>query len=196
MHKYLGLLLAVTLVGCGTRLVPPTAEEAMIIFIVPSMTSDSGQYQPTYGDAPTVSLHDVTGWERKIVAVLTIGNKVGYRVTPGKHEFMLANRYSTDFMEANVVGGKTYYAIVQRQGGVNYQQHYGFRPVRAADFENGSFGRWESNTRFVNRPGKWKMWDINNEKSLENRAREFRPAWDRRASDERALRTLEAADGR
>ena len=195
MHKHLLALLALTMLGCAAAPVP-TADESVIVFVVPSMTSETGQYQPTYGDAPTVSLHDVSRTERKIVGVLTIGNKVAYRVPAGKHEFMLANRYSTDFMEANVGGGKTYYVVLLRQSDMNYSQRYEFRPVRPADFDSGSLRRWESNTSFVKRPAKWRAWSENNQESLDKRQRELRPAWDRQGPDERRLRTLQVTDGR
>jgi hypothetical protein len=195
MRRYLTALLAVALFGCASQ-PQPTPGDSVIVFIVPSMTSESGQYQPTYGDAPTLSLHDVTGGARKIVAVLTVGNKVGYRVPPGKYEFMVANRYSTDFMEASVAGGKTYYAILQLQGDGSYSQRYGFRPVRAGDFDSGAFRRWDSNTHFVKRPAKWRAWEIDNEESLDKRLREHRPAWDKQSPAERRLRTIQVSDGR
>jgi predicted small lipoprotein YifL len=197
MRICLGLLLAITLAGCGGRgPLPPTAEESLIVFVVPSMTSQSGQYQPTYGDAPTLSLHDVTRAERKIVGVLSVGHKVAYRVPAGKHEFMLANRYSTDFLEANVAGGKTYYVLLQLLTDGGYSQRYRFRPVRPADFDNGSFGRWESNTSFIRRPAKWRAWSENNQETVDKRQREFRPAWDQLGPEDRGPKTLRVTDGR
>ena len=194
MRKSVGVLLAAMLVGCATP--KPTANDAVIYFILPGMTSDTGAYQPTYGGAPSVSLHDVGSRERKMVGILGPGQKLAYRVLPGRHEFMLASRMSTDFMEANVAGGKTYYVVLQQQQGLTYDQRYGFRPVRPEDFENGLFRRWDTNLSFVERPEAWQRWSEGNSQSIDSRLREHRPAWDKQGADERRLRTLRVADGR
>ena len=196
MPKLLLILLTAMLLGCVGAPVPPTTDESLIVFVVPSMTSNTGQYQPTYGAAPTVSLHDVSGERRVIVGVLGIGKKIGYRVRPGRHEFMLASRFSTDFLEANVAPGKTYYVVLQLQAETSYHQQYGFRPVRPEDFENGRFNRWDSNTSFVRQTGKMRLWNEDNAEALEKRLQENRPAWDKQDSSERRLRTLQVSDGR
>jgi hypothetical protein len=194
MRKLLGLLLAVMLVGCATP--KPTANDAVIYFILPGMTSTSGAYQPTYGATPSVSLHDVSAPERKIVGILGIGQKLAYRVPPGKHEFMLLNRGSADFMEANVSAGKTYYVVVQLLAQSGYDQRYGFRPVRPVDFENGLFARWETNLSYVERPEAWQQWSQANSRSIETRLQDHRPSWNKQSSAERGLKTLQVADGR
>ena len=195
MGKYLMALLAVAMLGCASQ-PRPTASDSVIVFILPGMTSERGAYQPTYGATPSVSLHDVSAPERKIVGILGIGQKLAYRVPPGTHQFMLTNRGSTDFMEANVSAGKTYYAIVQLQAESGYDQRYGFRPVRPRDFDSGLFKRWDTNTSLVDRSEAWQQWSNANEQSVERRLRQFRPAWDKQGADERRLRTLQVSDGR
>ena len=66
MRNYLTALLAVAILGCASQ-PRPTAADSVIVFILPGMTSDRGAYQPTYGATPSVSLHDVSKPERKIV---------------------------------------------------------------------------------------------------------------------------------
>lgn len=193
MRKSVGVLLAAMLVGCATP--KPTANDAVIYFILPGMTSNTGAYQPTYGATPSVSLHDVSAPERKMVGILGPGQKLAYRVPPGKHEFMLLNRGSTDFMEANVAAGKTYYVVLQMLTST-YDQRYGFRPVRPGDFENGLFARWDTNLSYVERHEAWAEWSRNNEKSITTRLREHRPAWDKQGVAERRQRTVQVSDGR
>src|SRR5678809_935163 len=125
MGKYLAAMLAVAMVACATP--KPTANDAVIYFILPGMTGTGGQYQPSYGATPSVSLHDISGPQRKMVGILGIGQKLAYRAPPGKHEFMLVNKGSTDFLEANVAAGKTYYVVVQLLTESDYDQRYGFR---------------------------------------------------------------------
>ena len=194
MRKSVGLLLAVTLIGCATP--KPTANDAVIYFILPGMTSTSGAYQPTYGATPSVSLHDVSAAERNMIGILNIGQKLAYRVPPGKHEFMLLNRGSIDFMEANVGAGKTYYAIVQLQAASGYDQRYGFRPVRPGDFQNGLFERWDTNVSYVDRQEAWQQWSAANARSVDTRLHDHRPSWSKQGPVERGLKTLKVSDGR
>ena len=194
MYKLLLALLVATTFGCATP--KPTANDAVIYFILPGMTGTGGQYQPTYGATPSVSLHDVTAPQRKMVGILGVGQKLAYRVPPGRHEFMLLNKGSTDFLEANVVAGKTYYAIVQLLTEGGYDQKYGFRPVRPDDFDNGRFARWQTNLSYVERPEAWQRWSAANQQSIEGRLREHRPAWSRQGPADRRLRTLQVSDGR
>ena len=148
-----------------------------------------------YGASPSVSLHDVTGSQRKIVGILTIGQKLAYRVPPGRHEFMLQNRGSTDFLEANVAAGKTYYVVLQRTDD-SYDQRYGFRPVRSSDFGTGLFARWETNLSYVDRREAWERWSKANDASIESRSRDHRLAWEKLGPAERSLKTLRVSDGR
>ena len=194
MYKLLLALLVATTFGCATP--KPTVNDAVIYFILPGMTGTGGQYQPTYGATPSVSLHDVTAPQRKMVGILGVGQKLAYRVPPGRHEFMLLNKGSTDFLEANVVAGKTYYAIVQLLTEAGYDQKYGFRPVRPDDFDNGRFARWQTNLSYVERPEAWQRWSAANQQSIEGRLREHRPAWSKQGPADRRLRTLQVSDGR
>ena len=194
MYKLLLALLVATTFGCATP--KPTANDAVIYFILPGMTGTGGQYQPTYGATPSVSLHDVTAPQRKMVGILGVGQKLAYRVPPGRHEFMLLNKGSTDFLEANVAAGKTYYAIVQLLTEAGYDQKYGFRPVRPDDFDNGRFARWQTNLSYVERPEAWQRWSAANQQSIEGRLREHRPAWSKQGPADRRLRTLQVSDGR
>jgi hypothetical protein len=195
MGKYLAALLAVALLGCAGP-PRPTAGDSVIVFILPGMTSTTGAYQPSYGATPSVSLHDVSTPERRIVGILGIGQKLGYRVSPGKHEFMLLNKGSTDFMEANVGAGKTYYVVIQLLAQPGYDQRYGFKPVRPGDFESGLFARWETNLSYVERPEAWQRWSEANDPSVASRLKQFRPAWAKQGPDERRLKTIEVSDGR
>ena len=194
MRKCLTALLAVAMLGCASQ-PRPTPSNAVIVFILPGMTSTTGFYQPTYGATPSVSLHDVSSAQRRIVGILGIGQKLAYRVPPGRHEFMVLNKGSTDFMEANVGAGKTYYVVLQRVD-VAYDQRYAFKPVRPQDFDSGLFARWQTNLSYVERTEAWRRWDAGNAHSIDGRLKEFKPAWDRQGPAERRLRTLEVSDGR
>ena len=187
-------LLVATMLGCASQ-PQPTAGDSVVVFILPGMTSVSGAYQPSYGATPSVSLHDVSTSQRRIVGILTIGQKLAYRVRPGRHEFMLQNRGSTDFLEANVAAGKTYYVVLQRTDD-SYDQRYGFRPVRSSDFENGLFARWETNLSYVERRDAWEHWSKANDASIESRSRSHRLAWEKLGPAERGLKTLRVSDGR
>ena len=199
MSKCLAMVLVAALCACaGNEPSAPKSDEALIVFIVPGMYSSSGGYQPTYGTVFSISLHEVTGPERKLVGILALGQKFAYRVRPGKHQFMLISRGSTDFMEANVDPGKTYHAVVDPQVSSrwSYEQRYAFRPVRPVDFENGLFNRWQTGTSFVDRSEAWGEWDTENAEANESRRRRFWDGWAKKSADQRAPRTLQRSDGR
>jgi len=70
-------------------------------------------------NAVTAKLFEVTDGNIKFIGALPNGNKIVYRTTPGKKVFMaygetMAIGYGqgADFIKADIVGGKTYYAIV------------------------------------------------------------------------------------
>lgn len=109
---------------------------------------------------------------------------------------MLMNRGSIDFMEANVGAGKTYYAVIQLQAESGYDQRYGFRPVRPADFDNGLFARWDTNLSYVERPDAWQQWSAANARSVDMRLQDHRPSWNKQGPAERGLKTLQVSDGR
>src|SRR5678815_5415246 len=76
-------------------------DQALVIFMRSS----------AMGGAVQASVFDVSGAGEKLVGIVSTGTKVGYYVAPGERTFMVVSE-AADFMQANLVAGRTYYALV------------------------------------------------------------------------------------
>lgn len=137
MKTRLLLLVAAMLLvtGCASNkmvdsaqqdLIAPTADTAQIVFLRSSML----------GGAIQSSVFDVSEGDTKFVGILSTGKKIAYSVAPGKHRFMVVSE-AADFMEAELLGGKTYYAMVTPRMGA-WKARFSMHPVR-----NGGPGQFQ-----------------------------------------------------
>jgi hypothetical protein len=74
------------------------------------------------------SLYDVTDRRPEFIGFLPSKARLSYAVSPGQHTFMVVTE-TADFMQAEVVGGKVYYAIATPRMGV-VQDRFSLYPVR------------------------------------------------------------------
>ena len=114
------ITLVTILMGCGgsasvmkevpeQKIAKPGKDTAQIVFMRDSFMLN----------AVTAKLFEVTDGNIKFIGALPNGNKIVYRTTLGKKVFMaygetmhIGYGQAADFMKADIVGGKTYYAIV------------------------------------------------------------------------------------
>src|SRR6185503_4856823 len=104
----LALVTALTLSGCASRMTEVQqqepelkADEALIVFL---RTDQARGYA-------SVMVYDITNPEIQFIGVIEPLTKVTYSVKPGKYVFMVLAT-STAFMEATVVAGKRYSAMI------------------------------------------------------------------------------------
>jgi len=84
------------------------------------------------GGAISASVFDVTEpGEPKFIGIVRQSSKVAYPVKPGLYTFMVISE-AADFMQAAVLGGKTYYALVTPRMGV-WKARFSFQPVRGEE---------------------------------------------------------------
>ena len=83
------------------ELVAPAADTAQIVFLRSSIL----------GSAIQAVVYDATDGGAEFIGILSNGKKLAHTVQPGKHVFMVVSE-AADFMEAELLGGKTYYAMI------------------------------------------------------------------------------------
>lgn len=148
-----------------------------------------------YAFAVAASLFDVTdSGEPKFIGIVRAHNKIVYPVTPGQHTFMVVSE-AADFMQATVVGGKTYYALITPRMGA-WKARFSFRPVRASELDSAQFASWDRGTRVVTNTPSTLDWAQANAASVANKRDRWWPEWSSKPESSRASQTLNAEDGR
>jgi hypothetical protein len=159
-------------------------DEAMLVFMRSSFV----------GSAISASVFDVSGAENKFIGIVNNGTKVAYPVKPGKHVFMVVSE-AADFMEAAVVPGKTYYAMVTPRIGA-WKARFSFRPVRQNELAGSQFAGWNSGTHFVVNSPETLNWATSNAADIASKRNEYWPKWANKPAPEREAQTLNPDDGR
>src|SRR6267142_4461255 len=195
MRRLVVIALSLILSACAGRGMmvkqePPSTkpDEAVIIFL-----ADPGAGFTSI----SVTLYDITEPSVKFIGVIDQGTKVAYAVKPGTYAFMVLAT-STDFMEASVVAGKRYFAIVSAEypkavGTLRYR----LKAVRQAELSSSDFISMERNAAYAAKTARADDWYANskNAASVAARREKFFPAWFRKSPQERDSQVLRAEDG-
>ena len=190
-QRLLTVALALALAACGGAHMTKAEQdpvikqgESMVVFMRSSFV----------GSAISASVFDVSGPESKFIGIVNNGTKVGYPVAPGKYTFMVVSE-SADFMQATVLGGKTYYAMVTPRIGM-WKARFSFRPVRQNELSGSEFGGWNSGTQFVVNSPETLNWASSNAADVASKRNQYWSEWSAKPEPERAAQTLNAEDGR
>jgi len=121
----------------------PTEDTAVIVFFLPyELDKDVGRSFIPFMGSPfgkdTSLIYDVTSGTPKLAGAIKANTKFAYVVPAGKHLFQ-----SIGLLEANVVGGKTYYILVVEP--LMSRLKSKLYPVR-----NGGGGEWQYSNEFRN----------------------------------------------
>lgn len=189
-------LLAVVLGACSSAgaLMQPTAsqeapapksDEAMVVFMRSSFV----------GSAIAASVFEVTDPSpAKFIGVLNNATKVAYPVKAGERTFMVVSE-SADFMKANLVAGRTYYAMVTPRMGM-WKARFSFRPVRGNELAGEEFKKWYGDTSFVSNTPAALNWADQNAADVNGKRTTYWADWTAKPAEDRATQTLNAEDGR
>jgi hypothetical protein len=194
-----GLLIAFMLLlgGCASssmikapqqQLAKPAADKAQIIFMRSSFV----------GSAISAPLFDVTAGEPKFIGIVENSSKVAVEVPAGKHIFMVTSE-AADFLEAEVEGGKTYYAMVTPRMGA-WVARFSIWPVRGngtSEFHTADkdVQKYISKTVLMQNSPKSEAWFLKNKDDVKAKQAEYWPVWQQKSAAELAERTLVPADG-
>lgn len=191
------LLGAVLLSGCAGNpmqtvsnptVQPSAADQAQVVFMRSANT----------GKLNGASVYDVTQGQTRFVGILNNETKIAYPTTPGKHTFMVVSE-AADFMDAELVAGKTYYALVTPRMGL-WKARFSLWPVgRQADApysqQSSDFKDWVADTDLVTNSPKSLAWFEQNKADIEDKRHEYWPVWQKKSAADLAKRTLKADDG-
>lgn len=162
----------------------PTAAvaESKIVFMRPH----------AFGGAIQASVFDVTGsGGAKFIGIIQMHTQLSYPVRPGRYTFMVVGE-SADFMEAEISGGKSYYALVIARPGA-WKARFSFVPVRENEKR---VEQWEGSLRPVVSTPRSDAWARQNASSIENKRSRYYAEWSSKPEAQRASQTLNAEDGR
>lgn len=99
-------------VSDNAKVMRPALGKALVIFVRPSML----------GGAVQSTIYDGDNY----IGTLSMHTQIAYQATPGTHMFMVVGE-SADFMRAELLPNKTYYAEVILRPGV-WKARFSFRP--------------------------------------------------------------------
>ncbi len=191
------LLGTLLLAGCASNPMEPVADQT-----IPAAAPDKAQVvfmRDAYtGKAIVSSLYDVTDGKTQFIGVMANGTKIAYPTTPGKHTFMVVSE-AADFMEADLVAGKTYYALVTPRMGL-WKARFSLWPISndpeaAHSLKSKNFKGWVEDTDLVTNSPKSLAWYERVKASIEKKRAEYWPVWQEKSADAVAERTLKPSDG-
>jgi hypothetical protein len=147
------------------------------------------------GGSIAASVFDVTeAGAPKFIGIINRGNKLAYPVKPGLYTFMVVSE-AADFMQATVIGGKTYYALVTPRIGVLVAR-FSFKPVRGDELGGKQFAAWDRGTTLVATTPEALAWAKENAAEIADKRDRQLPEWTSKSASDRAAQTLNAEDGR
>jgi hypothetical protein len=188
----LAVLLGLLGTGCGARAMKsvapteaalqPSATEAVIIFMRPGTT----------GQMYSSALFELRPDSERFIGILKSGTRLPYRVAPGRTRFMVVNTGGEDqFMDAELAGGKTYYAAVAHES-IGARFAYVLKPVKVEDQQRAEFRACAMQCEWVENTGRSEAWARQHREDIAKRKVRFLPMWESRPNRP----ALNAADGR
>jgi len=170
------------------ELITPGADKAQIVFMRSSM----------FGGAIQSSVFDASGGDTKFIGILSTGKRIAYTVEPGKYRFMVVSE-AADFMEAEVLGGKTYYAMVTPRMGA-WKARFSMHPVRNGgpgefQVQSDKFQGWLKSTKLSENTPASHAWAEENHSNIRGKQADYEIVWQQKSPAELAERTLNPDDG-
>jgi len=155
----------------------PAPGKALVVFLRPS--SIGGAVQSPLYDGDTY------------IGTLGMKSRIAYQAAPGKHMFMVTGE-SADFLEADLLPGKTYYTAVVPRIGV-WKARFSFRPQNGQIDEN-ELQEWLNATTEMTTGPDADKWAQENQAHAQSLKAEYLPKW--HAKPDADKQRLHASSGR
>jgi len=159
----------------------PDDGKALMVFMRPS----------GIGFAIQSSVYVIEEGEPILVGIVAAKKKVAYQVEPGKQIFMVVGE-SADFMSADVLPNKTYYALVTPRMGM-WKARFSLKPIHNEQLDSTDFYTWLNECEWVVKTPESDLWVMNNKTSIREKHDKYFPEWMRKAPSARPA--LTPADG-
>ena len=155
----------------------PAPGKALVIFMRPK--------------ALGYTVHATVYDDDKIIGTVPYNTKLPYMAEPGKHMFMVISE-SADFMQADLIAGKTYYAeVVGRMGW--WRARFSLLPFSSKDLETQKVQDWIEKGQFVKNAESLYEWYRNNRASVLTKREKYFPEWKAKSDAEKPY--LRSEDG-
>lgn len=165
-----------------------SSDESTVVFLRSSFT----------GSMIKASIYEITNGETVFIGILKNKKRIDYKTTAGKHTFMVVAE-SADFMEAEIIGGKTYYSIITPRMGM-WKARFSMLPIRSdgsTKFNTGSkdFNKWIKKNQVVSLSEKSIAWYQKHKDNVEKKRKKYWKKWQKKSADDILSRTLKPNDG-
>jgi hypothetical protein len=135
------------------------------------------------------ALYDVTEpGEPKYIGTVGAASKYTSSFKPGLYTFMVVGE-TAEFMQASLLGGKTYYALIIPKSGA---KRFAIEPVRQHELGGKEFAGWDRGTKTTNGGTP----SLSAAEASEKRVKYWQSEWMKKSESQRAELTLNAEDGR
>jgi hypothetical protein len=157
----------------GSPAVVPDAGKAVIVFMRPSGA----------GFGVQSSVFEIQDGRATLAGIVASKTKVAYQVNPGKRVFMSVGE-SADFMSADILPNKTYYAVVAPRMGM-WKARFSLEPQRREDLGTAEFRKSLDECRWVAKTPASEAWVADNFTSIQSRIASNYPEWSQKPEAER-----------
>lgn len=155
--------------------ITPEEGKAVVVFMRPSKSSHMLQS----------SIFEVKDNDLSIVGIVAARAKVAYSLSPGKHLFMVVGE-DADFMSADLLPNKTYYALVTPSAGTG-RPHFSLEPVHKDRLNSSEFSKWLDACRLVEKTPGSDSWATGNMPSVKLKQAEYYQKWMSKSEAERPI---------
>jgi hypothetical protein len=149
------------------------SDKARIVFMRPSML----------GFAVQSSVFEIVSGEPELIGIVSAQKKVGFSCNPGKHLFMVIGE-SADFMSADVIAGKTYYAVVVPRMGM-WKARFSLRPVLQGEHLKDEFKQWDRDCQWTEKTSDADQWAFTHLSSIKSKQESDMTKWLQRPEGDR-----------
>ena len=133
----------------------PSEGKAMVVFLRPSGRAYSW----------SASIFEIKGNQPEIIGIIAAKKKIAYEVNPGKHTFMVVSE-SADFMTADLLPNKTYYALVTPRAGV-INARFSLKAVHNAEANSATLNKWLNACKWVSKNSDSYKWATSNSTDIQ-----------------------------
>ena len=167
----------------------PTPDQAVVEFMRPSKM----------GGAIKCAIFDVTAGEPVLLGILTPKDKLIVAAPAGKHLYMITGE-NADFMEAELVAGKTFRAVAIARMGA-WKARFSLIPLKKHPGEEEwaldgkKAAEWIKICRHVTMTPNAATWHTENRKSILEKRDAYMPKWTAMSENLKQYRRLVAEDG-